>query len=232
LRLRPEIGFTISCALRTGVSLWVAYYRRGLEKFVAIREALDAGMIGEPRSVVIEFSQDRERYATTDGSGPWRVDPATAGAGIIADMGSHMLDLIDWFFGPLSAVTSIATNLAGDYEAEDVVAANFIAGTHVVGSALWDLSGRRETDRTIIRGSEGSIEYSTFDDAPPMVTKAGATQALDTKPFPPHVHQPLIELINGEIRGGKPAPSTAVSGARTNRVLDSLVREYYSRRSK
>ena len=142
----------------------------------------------------------------TDGNGPWRVDPDTAGAGIIADMGSHMLDLVDWFFGPISVNSSTAVNRAGNYRAEDVVTASFVAGNtgagrFVTGAALWDFSGRRETDRTVIRGSEGSIEYATFDDRPAIVSGAdGTTTEMPGHPFPPHVHQPLVELINAEIR--------------------------------
>jgi hypothetical protein len=98
----------------------------------------------------------------------------------------------------------------------------------VTGSALWDFSGRRETDRTVIRGSEGSIEYSTFDDRPALLEKDGTTSEMAAHPFPPHVHQPLVELINAELRGGAPSPSTATSAARTNRVLDALVGRYYA----
>jgi 1,5-anhydro-D-fructose reductase (1,5-anhydro-D-mannitol-forming) len=225
----------IELSAETGVPLWVAYYRRGLDKFVAIKTALESGVIGEPRSIVLELSQDRARYATPDGNEPWRVNPETAGAGIIADMGSHMLDLIDWLCGPISVQSSVAVNRAGDYQAEDLVSASFIAGTpatgrYVTGAALWDFSGRRETDRTVIRGSEGSIEYSTFDDRPAILEKGGARSEMAAHPFPPHVHQPLIELINAELRGGAPSPSTAVSGARTNRVLDALVSGYYAAR--
>ncbi|MFO7730788.1 MAG: Gfo/Idh/MocA family oxidoreductase [Spirochaetia bacterium] len=237
-----ECDAMIECSIETGAALWVAYYRRGLEKFVKIKEAIDSGSIGEPRSVVVELSQDRARYAAASGEVPWRVNPATAGAGIIADMGSHMLDLIDWFLGPISPVSSLASNLAGDYTAEDIVAAAFTTrsaggasqestrqSSYVIGTALWDFTGRRETDRTVIRGSEGTIEYSCFDDAPVLIIKDGETKEMEQKPFPPHVHQPLIELINDEIRGGSKAPSTAASGARTNRVLEALVSGYYSR---
>ncbi|MDA3948888.1 MAG: Gfo/Idh/MocA family oxidoreductase [Spirochaeta sp.] len=223
----------IEVSAETGVPLWVAYYRRGLEKFVAIKTAMESGVIGEPHSIVLELSQDRARYAAPDGNEPWRVNPETAGAGIIFDMGSHMLDLVDWLFGPISVESSVAVNRAGDYQAEDVVSASFIAGTattgrFVTGAALWDFSGRRETDRTIIRGSEGAIEYSTFDDAPALLAKDGTTTEMAAHPYPPHVHQPLVELINAELRGGAKSPSTATSGARTNRVLEALVGGYYA----
>ncbi len=217
----------IECARANGVSLWVAYYRRGLQKFIDIKDALDSGAIGTPNSVIVEFSQNRDRYSGSGDNELWRVNPESAGAGIVADMGSHMLDLVDWFLGPLSSVHAVAVNRAGDYDAEDVVTAAFTTGGPAVGAAIWDFSGRMEVDRTVIRGSEGTIEFSTFDDAPARLTKDGVTVEMVRRPFPEHVHQPLIELILEEIRGGAPAPTTATSGARTNRVLDALVASYY-----
>jgi predicted dehydrogenase len=222
----------IERSIATGVPLWVAYYRRSLDKFRAIKELIDTGGIGQPQSILLEFSQDRSRYAASDDGAPWRVNPEVAGAGVIADMGSHMLDLVDWFLGPIASVQSVVTNRAGDYDAEDLVSATFTAGsgtTRAVGTALWDFAGRQEIDRTIIRGSEGAVEYSTFDDRPVRVLRDGGVTELPAAPFPPHVHQPFIESILRELRGGDTAPSTATSGARTNRVLDAIVAGYYSR---
>lgn len=231
----------IACSIATGSSLWVAYYRRGLEKFVAIKRAIEEGAIGEPRSVSLELSQNRDRYASDGTAVPWRVDPAIAGGGVIADMGSHMLDLVDWILGPISISSSIVANRAGDYAAEDLVSAVFTTGcamasqtdgggapqAAVVGTAVWDFTGRRECDHTVIRGSEGAIEFSTFDDRPAVIEKNGERNEMAAYRFPPHVHQPLIELINAELRGGDAAPCDALSGARTNRVLDAILNQYY-----
>ncbi|WP_319561689.1 Gfo/Idh/MocA family oxidoreductase [Marispirochaeta sp.] len=226
----------LNCSIKTGIPLWVAYYRRGLEKFIAIKEALSIGVIGEPRSVLIEFSQDCSRYKSHEGEGLWRVDPLSSGAGIVADIGSHMLDLLDWFLGTVSPASSLATNRGGNYKAEDIVAATIIVhsrenpDSYVSGSALWDFSGRTERDRTVIRGSEGTLEYSTFDDKPVLLQKDGSVSEMDQKAFPDHVHQAIIEMINNEIRGGVSAPCDAISAARTNRVLEALVSPYYSRK--
>lgn len=233
----------IECSIATGSALWVAYYRRGLEKFVAIKGAIEEGVIGEPRSVSIELSQNRARYASDGADSPWRVNPAIAGGGVIADMGSHMLDLVDWLLGPIAVSSSVVTNRSGDYAAEDLVGAVFTAGVGatgeaikgvstaagaaVVGTAVWDFAGRRECDHTVIRGSEGAIEFSTFDDRPAVIEDNGTRREMPSYPFPPHVHQPLIELINAELRGADTSPSTATSGARTNRVLDAILGEYY-----
>ena len=156
----------LDVALETSQGLWVAYYRRGLDKFVTIKRTIAEGTIGEPRSVLIEFSRKREQQTQPSAGGNWRVDPAVAGAGIIADMGSHMLDLIDWFLDPITTVSAKAANRTGDYAAEDIVSATFLAGDPrsargaVSGAAIWDLSGTQEVDRTVIRGSAGAIEYS------------------------------------------------------------------------
>jgi 1,5-anhydro-D-fructose reductase (1,5-anhydro-D-mannitol-forming) len=44
---------------------------------------------------------------------------------------------------------------------------------------------------------------------------------------PPHVHQPLIQTIVDELGGHGECPSTGESAARTSRVLDECVRDYY-----
>lgn len=236
-----ECDAMIECSIHTGSPLWVAYYRRAMDKFKQIKKALEEGRIGKPQSVIIEFSQNRSRYAlhhspvdsAAEDMSNWRVDPRIAGAGVIADMGSHMLDLLDWFTGPVSTVHSVVTNRAGDYEAEDLTAVSFLsgnsaAGSPVVGTALWDFAGREEVDRTVIRGSEGYIAYATFDAQPAIICHNGVISELSAA-HPEHVHQPLIELINNELRGGEGSPSTGVSGARTNRVLDAILGEYYTR---
>ena len=220
----------VDVSARTGRPLWVAYYRRGLDKFRAIRAAINAGTIGEPRSLSIEFSRPRQLFAPKSGALPWRVDPAVAGGGIIFDLAGHMVDLLDWFLGPIHSVAAHPVNRGGEYAAEDLVAATFLVGHErpVVGSALWDFSGTEPVDRTVIRGSKGAIEYSTFDDSSAKLYSGGAVSLMERYPFPKHVHQPLIELINEELRGGDPAPTAGVVGARSSRVLDALVAPYYA----
>ena len=228
----------IAASLESGQSLWTAYYRRALDKFITIRRTIEEGGIGAVRSVLIELSWGRPgRPGPAEGEN-WRVNPAAAGAGLAADLGSHILDLMDWFFGPVTVLSAQAMNRAGDYAAEDQVGAIFLAGgsasgggkgATVSGTALWDFSGAYAADRTVIRGSEGAVEYSTFDDTPAKLHLGGEVHEIEHRPAPLHVHQPLIERINSEIRGGEAAPSTGISGARTNRALDALVAGYYAR---
>ena len=47
----------IGACKAAGVRLWVGYYRRALPRFLAVRDALANGSIGEPRLVVIRQRQ-------------------------------------------------------------------------------------------------------------------------------------------------------------------------------
>lgn len=221
-----ECDRALQAAARSGLPLWVAYYRRYLEKFVILYRIIDEGRIGEPRSFLIDFSEPRSRFTPGDGGLPWRLDPTISGGGIVVDLGSHMLDLLDWVLGPVASVSGHAANLAGDYPAEDVVAGQFLLTSGITGTALWDFTSPLHRDRTIIRGSRGTVEYATFDDTPLVVRDEHGEERYEA-PFPPHVHQPLIEAINEELRGGAPCRSTGVSGARSSRVLEALLADYY-----
>ena len=83
-----------------GVPLWVAYYRRALPRFLIVRDLLAANAIGRVTSVRVEVTKP---LATTERSN-WRFDPAIAGAGLLFDLGSHCVDLLDFFLGPITGV--------------------------------------------------------------------------------------------------------------------------------
>jgi 1,5-anhydro-D-fructose reductase (1,5-anhydro-D-mannitol-forming) len=104
------------------VPLWVAYYRRALPRFLAVRERLGSGVIGEITAVHVEVT---DRVATGATLANWRFDPAVAGAGLFFDLGSHCFDLLDFLCGPIAEVHGVSLNTARAYTSEDVVAAAF-----------------------------------------------------------------------------------------------------------
>src|SRR5688500_14239072 len=54
-----------------GVPLWVAYYRRALPRFLALRELVQAAAIGRVTSVHVQVT---DRLARGDAAGNWRFD--------------------------------------------------------------------------------------------------------------------------------------------------------------
>ncbi|MDH7503739.1 MAG: Gfo/Idh/MocA family oxidoreductase [Verrucomicrobiota bacterium] len=51
--------------------------------------------------------------------GAWRQDPAQGGGGAVMDMGGHCIDLLEMFFGPVSAVSCFTNRTVHNYPSED-----------------------------------------------------------------------------------------------------------------
>jgi len=90
-----------------GQKLFVAYYRRCLPRFVAVQEMLAQGRIGTVRSV--DSVQTTNHMLTTDPDDlPWRLDAPHSGGGLLLDMGSHTLDVLDLLLGPITQARGTA----------------------------------------------------------------------------------------------------------------------------
>ncbi|HEX8833801.1 MAG TPA: Gfo/Idh/MocA family oxidoreductase, partial [Abditibacteriaceae bacterium] len=211
-----------------GVPLFVAFYRRGLPRFVKAKELIESGAIGQISAVVVRYSSPAHRHDYSGGL-PWRLQAEHAGAGLFLDLGSHTLDALDFMLGPLDNVSGVAANIASAYDVEDCVAASFrIAGAP--GSALWNFAAPGSEDLIEITGTQGRITFPTFGNDPVRLESEVGVQEFDL-PNPPHVQQPLIQRMVNELRGVGTCPSTGETAARTSLVMDTMLDSYYSGRA-
>jgi len=205
-----------------GVPFFSAYYRRALPKFLKIKALLDSGIIGEIRYVHVAIHQS---IAETDkqGGGSWRVRPEISGGGLILDVGSHALDILDWFFGPIKEAQGLAENQSKTYAADDIVSGSWKHANNIMGSGIFCFNTYRDDDKTTIYGSKGELSYSVFANEEPITikTKEGEqTIAVDTPPM--HIAQPLIQTVVNELLGKGNCISTGESGSRTDWVMEKL----------
>ena len=112
-RTALECEDMISACEEAGVGLFVAYYRRAMPRFVTVKELLNSGRIGQLRSVSIRNERSAP-VGEADQEG-WRVDPEISGGGHFVDLGSHILDLLDWLLGPILHSAGVAANRGGRY---------------------------------------------------------------------------------------------------------------------
>ncbi len=219
-----------AAAKAANLPLFVAYYRRALPNFLKVKELVETNSIGEVRFVSITLTSPPREGDFSPENPHWHVIPEISGGGHFFDLGSHQLDFLDYVFGPIAAVQGQAANQAGWYPAEDIVTANFTFESGVVGQGLWcfTLSEQDEVDRTEIVGSRGKIVFSSFTPAPVRLETAGDVEEFTFTP-PVHVQQPLIQTAVDDLRGRGVCPSTGLSAARTSRVMDHIVAEYYER---
>lgn len=232
-----------------GVPLWVAYYRRYLPRFRRILELLSGGAIGIPRGVTVRLSHPTAHFGTggeSDGPGSaagtpgkaieWRVDPEVSGGGIFLDMGSHMIDFLNYAFGDAKLLGGGAANQAGYYPAEDCVTASFTfpgrgvlprgagagAAAPILGSGLWCFTTDERADEIAVYGSAGSIRFSCFDTSPVVLRRGDIVEELELD-NPPHVHQPTIEACVAELRGGPPCESTGKTALAATEFMERVL---------
>ena len=214
-------------AEKYNVPVFVAYYRRALPGFLLVKELIEKGKIGKVRFVQLQLFKYPSQDEKT-GKLPWRVDPKVSGGGHFFDLASHQLDWLDFIFGPIQKIKSIALNQAGLYKAEDFVTAEFVFSENIVGTGNWCFSVSPDTERDIIEivGDCGSIKFSTFSFEPIVLTNGSGRQEYINE-RPEHVQFNLIEKIVQTLHGKGTSPSTGITGARTSRVMDEIVAEYY-----
>jgi predicted dehydrogenase len=200
---------------RAGLPLFVAYYRRCLPRFQRVGQLLDDEAIGRLTTVLV-----RHLRRPTAKSG-WRFDPEAAGGGLFVDVGSHTLDLLDHWLGPLEVVAGGASRF-GEGRVEDVVNASFRTSSGAVGVGVWSFVADRDEECVELIGSQGRIHVSVFGADPVQLHTHGGVQTF-AEPAPPHVQQPLIQTIVDQLRGRGACPSTGESGARTTRVVDTVL---------
>jgi predicted dehydrogenase len=202
-----------------GVPLWVAYYRRALPRFLAVRERIAARAIGTLTSIHVQVT---ERLAAGAVLSNWRFDPAVSGGGLFVDLASHCFDLLDFIAGPIADARGFATNTGGAYAPEDVTAAAFVFESGVGGTGVWNFNAQDKTDTIVFTGTHGTITTPVFTDGDVLIDIDGCLEALPIR-NPPHVHQPLIQTIVDEIGGRGRCESTGESAARATWVMDRCV---------
>ncbi len=207
-----------------GLPLFVAYYRRALPRFLAVRELLRSGALGTPTSVHL-VQYEPNRLAGPDL--PWRVAPAIAGAGLFFDLASHGIDLLDFLLGPITRAAGFAVNTAGAYPAEDVTAACFEFKSGQVGTGVWNFNAEHNEDGFVITGTEGELRVPVFTDGDFTLRRKGKEEVFTFR-NPPHVHQPLIQTVVNQLLGRGTCESTGESGARASWVMDRCVASYYA----
>lgn len=217
-----ECASMIDACRTAGVPLYVAYYRRALPRFLKVKRLLESGAIGDVRFVNIVLHQPADQVATDRGSLPWRLKPELSGGGLFVDLASHMLDFLDYALGPIGEVRGLASNQAHLYPAEDIVTGTFRFESGVHGVGTWCFSAFEKRDRTEIVGTTGRICYATFDSSPIALTTSAGTEEFPID-NPPHIQQPLIQLIVDDLNGLVASPSTGESAARTSRVMDQML---------
>ena len=216
----------IAACRAASVPLWVGYYRRALPRFLAVRDLIAAGIIGEVRAVLSrQFQRPPDVDQFANGAIPWRVNPQLSGGGFFFEGVCHTFDFLDFLFGPIAAVRAFAGNQAGVYRPEDVVTATYRFVSGVYGCGTWCYTADFDEEYNEIIGAKGRIRFSTSQAVPIRIFRGATVEDLPIED-PDHVHQPLIQTIVNELNGSGKCASTGESAARTAHVMETILAEF------
>jgi len=217
---------------KTGVPLFVAYYRRTLPGFLKVKELVDTGQIGNPLTVSIRLHREAPERNLNPEEMSWHVYPEFGGAGHFFDLASHQFDFLDFLFGPVTEVKGIAVNQAGLYPAEDTVTGTFSFQNGVTGTGSWCFAAHQSaaTDIIEIIGDGGYLTFSTFTHGEVVMHNHEGVHKFRFQ-NPENIQFNLIQQVVEAINGKATCVSTGESGSRTSAVLDEMVKNYYSAKS-
>lgn len=223
-RTGAECDHMLDSFAQNKLPLFVAYYRRRLPRFLQVEALIRLGALGTITGIGYRMAAPKHGNQRS-----WRTDAAHSGGGLLLDVGSHVLDVLDYLFGPLQQVSGVAENRSAAFLVEDSVAVSFLAGGTVPGVASFNFASQVRDETLRISGTLGELTLSVFGNEPIRFETISGVQLFD-HPNPPHIQQPLIQSIVDELRGTGNCPSTGESARRTSHVMDQILNAYYGGR--
>jgi predicted dehydrogenase len=194
-----------------GVFAMLGFTYRRVPAMQLARQLVLGGQIGEVRQVRAAYLQD---WLTDEGAPmTWRLDKSMAGAGALGDLGSHIIDAVQFVTGqlltsvtgltrtfvserPLTSGTARETGLRrGSVTVDDATAflGTLSGGSLATFEATRMAAGRKNALRLEVSGSAGAmafdledlncLQYYRADDGP----TAGFRRILVTEPEHPYV---------------------------------------------
>lgn len=136
----------------------IGYMARNIDSFREGKKIIDSGALGKIINVkgTVYVSQMFKQ-----GKG-WRYDPKISGGGVLESQGSHLLDLLYWYFGPVKKVNADTLSVySKGIEDFSHVIMNFESGLKGWIDASWSVRFKRKMElRLDILGENGSLSLS------------------------------------------------------------------------
>jgi predicted dehydrogenase len=180
-------------------------------------------------------------------SGAWRQIPKLGGGGALMDLAGHCLDLLEMFFGPVTAVNCMTHRTIHRYATEDsgAVLARFKSGVLATVDTFFCIPDNSSKNRLELYGSRGSIlAQGTIGqgDAGELVAFLEGAKAYDAKqqrtaggglviaPKPVNTYRAEIEAFSQALLDGRSTRASALAGLRSQVVLAACYQSAKMRR--
>lgn len=147
-----DAGQMIAAAARAKVVFTMASKFRYVEDVIRAKSLLASGVLGE----IVMF--ENAFTSRVDMSRRWNSDPRVAGGGVLIDNGTHSVDIVRYFLGPIAAVEAVEGKRIQGLPVEDTARLFVRTASGALASIDLSWSLNKELDSYIdIYGSHGVI---------------------------------------------------------------------------
>lgn len=211
----------VEAAERSGLVAGCAYFRRLYPAYRAIRTMLETEAFG--KIVLVRMAYYSWFDPKPEDPKYWRVVSSRSGGGPIADMGSHMFDMLIGLFGLPEQVFASTACLDRAWDVEDSSAMVMTLPGGVPATASYHWNSKTWLHMFEVVGTEARVLLQPFDGATMITTVGRETTETAVAPAA-NVHAPLIaDFVEAVETGGKPCVTFA-EAAKTNRLMDAIYR--------
>ena len=210
------------------VPLYVAHYRRALPKFIKLKEILQNGKIG--KICESDFRLNR-KYNYKEIHNTWLYNTKLSGGGKFYDIAPHSIDIMVYLLGNFIQINGIATNNNKEYDVEDIVVMSFKTDTGVIGTANFNSLSLDKTDKMIIYGTKGKVEFSMHGNNEIIITTVDGEEKIEIN-NPKIIQESMVEnVVKSLLTGEHLNTCTAKEALETYRIMDTVLEKYYNGRN-
>ena len=182
----------ISVAQRNSVKLMIGYPLRFNRSFREVKEKLDNGLLGDVENAHATYISSGPFFHRAEGYSPvpvpeWWFDKNLTGGGVLIDLGSHIINLLRWYFGEITDIKShLGHRFNMDFEDSAMCLAKFESGTVAAINIGW--FSQEYALRLDFLGSVSNA-YAQHSPSNPFLTVAQIISKGYSKFYQPHVDE-------------------------------------------